>query len=185
MDRNIINSVTGDRIHFWSSPLSGDGDELVFRCTLPPHAAGAPLHVHDTMTETFAVETGMLEIDLGKAGKRLLGPGEELSITPGTPHGFRNPLASKTTFVTTATPGRELERFLRAMYDLANSGRTDASGAPRNPVDLAEALAPMDMTIAPLPRTLQRMLVRTLLLARKAFGSDAVRTPPSPLGKGT
>nr|WP_282099686.1 cupin domain-containing protein [Qipengyuania qiaonensis] len=136
---------------------------------MPAQAAGAPLHVHETMAETFADDSGALAIDLGKAGKRLLGPGEEITIPPGTPHGFRNPLSIETVFVTTATPGAELERFLRTMYDLANNGRTDASGAPRNPVDLAAALAPMDMTIAPLPRTLQRVLVRALLLARKIF----------------
>nr|WP_247712218.1 cupin domain-containing protein [Qipengyuania qiaonensis] len=151
---------------------------------MPPLATGAPLHIHDTITETFAVESGALEIDLGKAGKRLLGPGEEISISPGTPHGFRNSSASETIFVTTATPGAELERFLRTMYDLANCGRTDASGAPRNPVDLAAALAPMDMTIAPLPRALQRVLVRALLLARKVFGPSASRTPPRAFGKG-
>lgn len=177
MDRNIINSVTGDRIHFWSSPLSGDGNELVFRCSLSPHAVGAPLHVHDNMTETFEVEFGILEIDLGKGAKRVLSHGEKISIPPGTPHGFRNPSASETIFVTTANPGAELERFLRTMYELANSGRTDARGAPRNPVDLAAALAPMDMTIAPLPRGLQRVLVRTLLLARKVCGFSATRAP--------
>ncbi len=116
LTREIHNPVTGDAIAFLTSPLSGEGAMLRFRCTLPPYGLGAPLHVHDTMTETFAVEEGTLEIDLGGGRVRVLSPGESIAIAPGTPHGFRNPGDVPAVFVTTADPGEGLETFLRGMY---------------------------------------------------------------------
>ena len=159
MDRIIENAVTGDRIHFWSSPMMGDGDELVFRGTLPGFGAGAPLHVHDEMTESFEVESGTLEIELGNGQKMMLSPGEQLTLAPGTPHGFRNPSAEEAIFVTTASPGIELERFLRSMYGLANEGLTNAAGAPRNPLAMAAVLERMDMTMVGVPRSVQRIAI--------------------------
>lgn len=47
---DIHNPVTGDMIAFLASPLSGEGEMLRFRCTLPPHGAGAPLLWHQPDT---------------------------------------------------------------------------------------------------------------------------------------
>jgi hypothetical protein len=114
------------------------------------------------MTESFVVEQGALEIDLGKGAKRRLQPGEELVLDAGTPHGFRNALGSETRFITTATPGAELERFLRSMYGLANDGLTDNSGAPRSPLAMAAVLGPMDMAMVGVPRSIQRTTIKIL-----------------------
>lgn len=186
MERRIINAVTGDRIDFWSSPMMGDGEELVFAGTLAPLAAGAPVHVHGGITETFAVEYGALEIDLGGGERRLLGPGDEIVLAPGTPHGFRNPLECETRFLTTATPGMELERFLRTMYALANDGRTNAAGEPNNPLLMALTLEPMDMTMVGAPRGPQRVLVKVLANIARAVGLSVapIRQPAFPPREG-
>lgn len=177
MNRRIKNEVTGDRIVFLASPLMGEGDRLIFRGILPPYAAGAPLHTHDEMVETFTVEQGALEIDLGEQGLRLLQVGDELVVQPGTPHGFRNPLDTETRFVTTATPGADLERFLRTMYGLANEGRTDRTGAPRNPLVMAAVLARMDMVMVGVSRALQRLAIGLLHGVARVTGVDADVAP--------
>lgn len=164
--RSIHNPVTGDRMDILASPMSGEGDTLVFRCQLPGHAAGAPLHSHAEMIETFIVESGALEIDLGAGAVRRLGPGEAIRLEPGTEHGFRNPLPSETCFLNIATPGLELEKFLRAIYGLAAQGQAGPDGMPANPLALATALAATDMTMAGVPAPVQRGAVR--LLARIA-----------------
>ena len=173
MTRTIENKVTGDRIVFLASPLMGEGDRLIFRGILPPHAAGAPLHTHDVMVETFTVEQGALEIDLGDRGTRLLQVGDEIVVQPGTPHGFRNPLDTETRFVTTATPGADLERFLRTIYGLANAGRTDRTGAPRNPVVMASVLARMDMALVGVSRSVQRGAIGVLDAVARITGVAA------------
>lgn len=172
LNREIHNPVTGDRIAFLASPLAGEGDLLRFRCTLPPHGAGAPLHVHDTMIETFAVEAGVLEIDLGHGQTRLLTAGEDIAIAPGTPHGFRNPGAAPVVFVTTADPGEGLETFLRGMYALAAAGETDAAGMPRDPRALGELLHSGNLVMPGIPRVIQRALLAVLRFAAWLTGAD-------------
>ena len=168
----IHNPVTGDHIAFLASPMSGDGAMLRFRCTLPPHGPGAPLHVHDTMTETFAVEEGVLEIDLGKGETLLLTPGEHIAIAPGTPHGFRNPGDAPVVFVTTADPGDGLEAFLRGMYALAAAGETNADGMPRDPRALGQLVHSGNLVMPGIPRLIQRMVLALLRLAARLTGAD-------------
>jgi mannose-6-phosphate isomerase-like protein (cupin superfamily) len=168
----IHNPVTGDMIAFLASPLSGEGEMLRFRCTLPPHGPGAPLHTHDTMTETFAVEDGVLEIALTDGETLLLRAGESIAIAPGTQHGFRNPGGAPVTFVTTADPGEGLETFLRGMYALAAAGETDAAGMPRDPRVLGELLHSGNLVIPGIPRLIQRAILTVLRLAARLTGAD-------------
>lgn len=172
LTREIHNPFTGDAIAFLASPLSGDGEMLRFRCTLPPQGAGAPLHVHDTMTETFAVEAGVLEIALADGETRLLAAGDSIVIVPGTQHGFRNPGDEPVTFVTTANPGEGLESFLRGMYALAAAGETDAAGMPRDPRVLGELLYNGNLVMPGIPRLVQRALLAMLRLAARLTGAD-------------
>lgn len=173
LERNIHNPVTGDRIAFLASPLLGEGDMLRFCCTLPPQGAGAPLHTHDTMTETFAVEDGVLEIALADGEIRLLTAGESIAIAPGTQHGFRNPGHAPVTFVTTADPGEGLETFLRGMYALAAAGETDAAGMPRDPRMLGELLHSGNLVMPGIPRLLQRAALAMLRFAAWMTGADS------------
>ena len=163
--------VTGDRIEFISSPILGDGEDLVFRATLPPHGPGAPMHSHDAMTETFQVEIGALEILLDGAS-RLLGPGEQITLPPGTAHGFRNAIDRETIFVTTASPGIDLESFLRKIYGLANEGMAGATGMPRNPLALASILRRTDMHLSAIPKLLGRILIGAMSVIAKVGGID-------------
>jgi len=172
LQNQIHNPVTGDRIAFLSSPLAGEGEMLRFRCTLPPHGAGAPLHVHDTMTETFAVEHGVLAVELGNGETRLLAAGDSIAIAPGTPHGFRNPTDAPVVFVTTADPGEGLETFLRGMYALAAAGETDAAGMPRDPRALGELLHRGNLVMPGIPRSLQRAALGLLRFAARLTGAD-------------
>jgi len=172
LPNEIHNPVTGDHIAFLASPISGEGEMLRFRCTLPPRGAGAPLHVHDTMTETFAVEEGVLEVALADGETRLLGPGESIVITPGMQHGFRNPGDAPVTFLTTADPGEGLETFLRGMHALAAAGETDASGMPRDPRVLGELLHSGNLVMPGIPRLIQRAALAVLRFAAWLTGAD-------------
>lgn len=175
LPRRIVNPVTGDIIHFIASPMLGDGDQLIFRGILPAGAMGAPLHSHDEMTETFEVESGALTIAQANGAVRRLEQGERIVIEPGTPHGFSNPMGSETRFITTATPGAELEEFLRTLYSLAAQGRVKPDGSPSDPLAMAVALERMDMRITAIPGAVQRLLVGALAwIARRTGVADTV-----------
>jgi len=160
----IENPVTGDRLEFLSSPLHGDAGPLEFLCELAPNSKGSPLHFHRTIAETFRVERGLLEMQIGEAGVyRTLFEGEQVAIAPGTLHSFRNPLNEKVTFVSSATPGKGFEKFLRAMYGLAADGQTNADGMPTDPRALALTLRYADLVVPNLPQGFQTLLVGTLV----------------------
>ena len=162
LPRRIANATTGDRIEFVSSPLLGDGDTLVFRCTLPAGAIGAPMHVHDRMLEIFEVERGALEVDFGRGGKRLVGPGQRIEIAPGVRHGFRNPLDTETRFVSIASPGEGLESFLRTIYAMGSAGAPGGPSLPNDPRVMALALRHADLVFAVVLRPIYRTLVALL-----------------------
>lgn len=177
LPRSITNAATGDRIRFLQSPLLGDGETLIFRCTLPAGANGAPLHSHADMHEIFEVESGALEMDMGARGKRILLAGERIEIAPGVSHGFRNALDRETRFVNISTPGAELERFLRSIYGAANDGKANGAGMPRNPLLLASALNGTGMTFAGIPRLIQNALVSMMAAIAHWTGSDRQLEP--------
>jgi mannose-6-phosphate isomerase-like protein (cupin superfamily) len=158
--RRIENPVTGDRIEFLASPLHGDAGPLIFRSTLAPNAKGSPLHFHRTIAETFEIERGELLMEIGAAGRfQALTAGARVELAPGAPHSFRNPLGEETVFVSTATPGAAFEKFLRAMFGLADDGKTNAEGMPSDPRALALTLQYADLVIANIPNALQTVLV--------------------------
>jgi mannose-6-phosphate isomerase-like protein (cupin superfamily) len=162
LSRHIENPVTGDRISFIQSPMMGEGEMLIFRCRLAPHAKGSPAHVHEAVHETFLVEQGAMTFTLAGKAERTLAPGEAIDLPPGTVHGFRNPSADEAWFVSTANPGYELEAFLRALYDMAARGQTDRDGNPKDPRDFALILSKVDLRIAGLPRWLQKAMIAAL-----------------------
>ncbi|WP_439534723.1 cupin domain-containing protein, partial [Polymorphobacter sp.] len=123
-------------------------------------------------TETFAVEEGVLAVELGNGQTRLLARGDTIAIAPGTPHGFRNPADAPVVFVTTADPGEGLETFLRGMYALAAAGETDAAGMPNDPRALAELLHRGNLVMPGLPRALQRAALGLLRFAGWLTGTD-------------
>jgi len=170
LPRRIENAATGDRMIVLQSPLLGEGDVLVFRSILPAGGAGAPLHVHDAMTETFTIEQGALEILLGKGEVLRLEAGETITIQPGTPHGFRNALDSETRFVVTADPGAELERFLRHVYQMGNEQAAGERLTIARALAFGGMMAGTDMVLGGMPRWLQRGLWS---LAARLAGSNA------------
>jgi mannose-6-phosphate isomerase-like protein (cupin superfamily) len=171
--RRIDNPVTGDRVEFLASPLHGDTGPLVFRCTIGPNGKGSPLHLHRTIAETFEVERGLLAMEFGAAGRtRTLFAGERVEIAPGEAHSFRNPLGEATVFVSTATPGAQFEKFLRAMYGLAADGRTNSDGMPTDPRALALTLHYADLVLPVAPRALQGAVIGGLTQLGRLMGVE-------------
>ncbi|MGC5198856.1 cupin domain-containing protein, partial [Aphanothece microscopica] len=150
--------VTGDRVEFLTSPLSGDRGPLVFRTTLAPRAKGSPLDLHRTMAETFAVERGGFSLLLPDGNIRAMEAGDTVEVPAGATHGFRNDTDSETRFLTTATPGEGFERFLRVMFALAEHGHTTRDGLPTDPRALALTLVYADLVLAGAPRAVQSAL---------------------------
>jgi mannose-6-phosphate isomerase-like protein (cupin superfamily) len=174
----IENAVTGDRIQFLNSPLHGDAGPLVFRTTLAPRAAGSPLHVHTNLDERFEVERGEMLMEVGGRGAwQRLGGGDAVDMPCGTAHSFRNDLDEPVVFLSTVSPGTGFEKFLRSIYGLANDGRTNAGGMPRDPRALALVLEYAELVIPGVPRWLQSGALKWLTIAARKMGVETSFAP--------
>ncbi len=174
LPRRLVNPVTGDETEILNSPLAGESGPLIFRTRLAPGAAGSPLHFHRSIDETFAVESGALEMEAGAKGAfTTLTSGKDIEIPAGMKHSFRNRLNEPTVFVSSCTPGAGFEKFLRTFYGLAETGETNSGGMPSDPRALALALGFADLVIADLPTGLQMPLLAGLRSFARATGVEA------------
>lgn len=169
LSNEIVNRVTGDKLRFL--PTANETDSVKIEFTLPPRAAGAPLHYHLKFTEIFTVLDGRLQMTVG-ATKQTLQPGETLEVKPGTVHGFSNPHDAPVTFTTENLPAAEFEKFIRTMFGLANDGKTHRSGMPINPLHLALALDFADLYFPLVPAWMQRVARKALRRLAAVTGAE-------------
>lgn len=172
LPREITNAMTGDRLKLLHTPADGF-DSVRIQFTLPPHAAGAPLHYHANFVESFEVIEGRLEMSVNSERERqTLAPGSRIDVPKGILHSFRNPHPVPVTFVTEVRPAVEFEKFVRAMYGLANDGKTNREGMPTNFLHLALTLDFADLYFPVAPASLQRIVRKTLAAFARIAGAD-------------
>lgn len=133
--------------------------DFVFSALLPPRHPGPPAHRHRHERETFTVDAGVLRVRIGRE-RRLVHPGETVTVPPGVTHAFANASDEPVHLRTVESPAGPLEAQLRAM------AAVPAGRAPL--LELARINAEHDwsFTVAGLPDRPQRALWR--LLARLA-----------------
>ena len=86
------------------------------------------LQYHDVKDEAFFVQSGTLELVLGKEQRAVrMEAGESARITPGTVHRFR--AVTDVTLFEVSTP--ELEDVVRLEDDFGRKGLSDLPGQPR------------------------------------------------------
>ncbi|OKH52906.1 hypothetical protein NIES2130_31295 [Scytonema sp. HK-05] len=119
----IQNPVTGECLTVLCSTRDSDGERLLLRFDLPPKATSVPSHYHLTITETFEVLNGELEMELSEKRNRMtLRPGEVVPVPPGMHHSFWNASDEWVTFTTLVQPAAEFEKFIKGMYTMARNG---------------------------------------------------------------
>ena len=92
--------------------------------------AGPPVHIHPQAEESYAVQSGVLDVCIG--GKwRQLAAGESTTVPAGTPHTLANRSGAEVRMVNVHKPALGFERFFRRLHALASSGRV--TFPPKNP----------------------------------------------------
>lgn len=90
----------------------------------------------------------------------------------GMAHSFSNPSNEPTVFISSCTPGDGFEKFLRAMYGLANDGRTNQEGMPSELRALALALTYAELIVPGFPRMVQSGLIGGLASLGRMSGVE-------------
>jgi mannose-6-phosphate isomerase-like protein (cupin superfamily) len=112
----------------WGVRLERDGDDLIIETRVEPGGVGPP-HIHPNQEERFAIQRGRVRLTLGRR-KRVVGPGDEVVVPPGTRHGFENVGNEEARFRTVAHPAMELEGFFRETAEAARDGLYTRRGIP-------------------------------------------------------
>jgi len=165
----LSNPVTGERFTFTHTAASTEGELLAFDFALKPGGAVPMPHVHPEQSERFEVVAGEMRFRVGLRTVTA-GPGDVLLVEPGVAHSFGNAGPDEARLRVEVRPALAMEEMFADVIALAEAGRMNTRGMPRNLLDLAllartydrEAHAPL------LGRPLQRLLLAPLVaLARR------------------
>jgi quercetin dioxygenase-like cupin family protein len=171
----IENPTTGERITFARTVSDTQGELLAFEYLVPPRTPGPPLHVHPYQEERFVeVLSGVLNARLGNDERRI-GNGVTFTVSPGTPHTWRNEGTEEVRMLVEIRPAMRMEEVFETTFALARDGKTDARGVPTNPPQAAVTAREYsdELRLAQPPFAGQRVLLGLLAPVCRLLGYHA------------
>lgn len=111
------------------------------------------------------------------AEERVATEGEEVVITPGTPHKFWNDSSQDAAFEIQIRPALKMETMLEPGFGLARDGKTNKQGMPnllQGAVLLQEYSEEMRLT--KVPAFVQKLMVPLVAPIGRLFGFKAIYT---------
>jgi quercetin dioxygenase-like cupin family protein len=167
--QTLENPVTGERFTFTHTAATTDGELLAFDFALRPGGAVPIPHVHPIQTERFEVSEGQMRFKVGLRTV-IAGPGDVVEVEPGVSHSFANAGDEEAKLRVEVRPALAMEEMFADVIAMAQAGRMNRRGMPRNLLDLALLARTYDQEAhAPLMGVrLQRLLLAPLVwLARR------------------
>ena len=166
--QTVENPVTGERFTFTHTAASTGGELLAFGFALRPGGKVPVPHVHPIQTERFEVVEGEVRFRLGLR-TFVAGPGEVVEAPPGVAHGFANVGDGEARMRVEVRPALAMEDMFAEVVAMAQTGRMNRRGLPRNPLDLAVLARKYDQEAhAPwLSVGVQRLLVAPLVFSAR------------------
>jgi quercetin dioxygenase-like cupin family protein len=167
--QTLENPVTGERFTFTHTAATTDGELLAFDFGLRPGGAVPIPHVHPIQTERFEVLDGQMRFRVGLRTV-VAGPGDVVEVAPGVAHSFANAGDDDAKLRVEVRPALAMEEMFADVIAMAQAGRMNRRGMPRNLLDLALLARTYDQEAhAPLLGVrLQRLLLAPLVwLARR------------------
>jgi mannose-6-phosphate isomerase-like protein (cupin superfamily) len=160
--QRIVNELSGEEIVFTRTGTETAGQRLSFDFLLHPGGQVAVEHIHPRREERIDIRSGTLLVRLDGI-ERTFHPGQTVVIPPMTPHRIMNDAQEEATAEVHFAPAGNVAEFLAEVFDLAESGHTDATGN-LNLLQAAISTAGYfhDMALARPPLPAQRILLTTL-----------------------
>lgn len=158
LPRTVSNPVMGVTVTFLTASDETEGQYAEAHVMIPAGHQGPPAHFHTDFEETFTSVEGTLFLDYGEQRGLQLTPGEAVHVEPHVRHRYYNDGDAPAVFRFVARPGQAYEDGIRAGFGLANDGRTDERGVPRNLLEMAAVFSMSKSYVAGAPLWLQRAL---------------------------
>src|SRR3954466_9815039 len=89
--QTVENPRTGERVTFVRTAADTGGELLVLELVWPRPGKRAGEHVHPGMEERYEVLSGTAAFRIDRAPEFTAGPGQTVTVPPGTPHLAWNP----------------------------------------------------------------------------------------------
>jgi quercetin dioxygenase-like cupin family protein len=169
--RRIYSPVQRDAAIFVETAAESDGTRTLLEIELAP-GGGNALHRHLSYAERFTCLEGEVTVRVDGLC-HVLQPGDQATAEVSVLHAFANEGEEPARFEVELTPGhRGFEQALQIGYGLAQDGRTNSKGVPRNLIHAAVLGDMAEIRIAGAMRALTPLLK---LLARwgRRRGADA------------
>jgi mannose-6-phosphate isomerase-like protein (cupin superfamily) len=134
----IENSVTSERVTFLATAEETNSEYVRIRNETSAGSPGVVMHYHLTYTEAFEVLEGSLDVCVDtKENHLVLAEGESVFVPLSTAHRWWNSSTEPVIFEVEIRPARNFEKSLRAAFGLAEDGKTNNKGVPKNIFELA------------------------------------------------
>ena len=185
--QTLENPVTGERFTFTETASSTNGELLAFDFALRPGGAVPIPHVHPIQTERFEVVAGEMRFRVGRKTV-IAGPGDVVEVEPGVAHSFANAGEEEARLRVEVRPALAMEEMFAEVIAMAQTGRMNRRGMPRNVLELASLARRYDQEAhAPLMGVrVQRFLLAPLVALARLTGrysnnrGSLVITPVTP-----
>ena len=105
-------------LHYLATGASTDGRFGLYRWDAGPQSGGAAPHFHRTMSESFFVLSGRVELYDGQQWVDA-GPGDFVYVPEGGVHGFRNNSDEPSSMLILFAPGAPREGYFEAIAERA------------------------------------------------------------------
>jgi quercetin dioxygenase-like cupin family protein len=181
--QTLENPVTGERFTFTHTAASTGGELLAFDFALRPGGAVPIPHVHPIQTERFEVVSGQMRFRVGLR-TFIAEPGDVVEVEPGVMHSFANAGEEEAKLHVEVRPALAMEEMFAEVVAMAQAGRMNRRGMPRNLIDLATLARRYDQEAhAPLLGLgVQRALLAPLVLLGRLRDRAAVAVATAAVG---
>jgi mannose-6-phosphate isomerase-like protein (cupin superfamily) len=136
--RALVNSATGETIQFAAQPEGENEDVIRFSWRSKPGGAITE-HIHPLQEERFNISSGQAHFVLD-GESRVLGPGESITVPPGTSHSEENHGSIEVSGIVELRPALKTRELHEALAGLAGEGKATSRGAPKNPLQLGATI---------------------------------------------
>ncbi|MGH3145496.1 MAG: cupin domain-containing protein [Rubrobacter sp.] len=169
----VIESPT-TRLVFKQTAQDTDGELLRFEQVVKARTPEVQEHRHPRQEERFVVLAGRMGVRAA-GDKKVLGPGEEVTVPRDTPHTFWNAGDEELHHVVELRPALNMESFFETIFGLQREGKFPVEGEkrPPNPFQGALIVTEYENYLARPPVPVQKALFPPLAFIGRLFGYRA------------
>jgi mannose-6-phosphate isomerase-like protein (cupin superfamily) len=125
--RVIANPLFGERIRFLKTAPDTNGELVQYESWMAPGGTVGVAHIHPIQTSHFLVISGRASFRVN-GGDIELGPGEQLTVPPRTPHRLWNSGDAEAHLIVEFRPGLLKQEFFETTFGLARDGMSYPHG---------------------------------------------------------